>query len=211
MENRAREVKAKANSAIKMRYIPGHFATNHSHINYYIDLTQLKTCHHDANLVAGVLADNYQTIPVDTIVCMDDTQMIAAFLAKKLADSHNGINGGKNINVLVPEYNTNGQMIFRDNLQDMIWKKSVLLLIASATTGKTIKRSVECINYYGGSIAGVGAIFSAASEIEGVKVFSIFSDDDVPEYQTYSYRDCPFCAAQQKIDAIVNSTGYMKL
>ena len=211
MESRAREVKARVNPAIRMRFIPGHFATNHSHINYFIDLTQVKTGHHDAMLVADVLADHYQAKSVDTIVCMDETQMIAAFMASELSNSHNGINAEKNINVLIPEYNVNSQMIFRDNLQKMVWKKNVLLLIASATTGKTIKRSVECINYYGGKPVGVAAVFSAIESVSGVEVFSIFKGDDVPGYQTYSYKDCPFCTAQKKIDAIVNSNGYMKI
>ncbi|MBE6754139.1 MAG: orotate phosphoribosyltransferase [Ruminococcaceae bacterium] len=211
MESRAKTVYSKVNKEISMSYIPGHFATNHSHINYFIDLTELLTSHYHANLAAEVLADHYQTQPIDTIICMDDTQMIAAFLAKKLADSYNGINADKRIHVLIPEFNTNGQMIFRDNLQKMLMQKNVLLLISSATTGKTIKRSLECIAYYGGTSAGVAALFSATSEIVGVKVFSIFGSEDVPDYQTFSYRECPFCQRQEKIDALVNSNGYMKL
>ena len=39
METRILEIKSKSNSKIKIGVIPGHFATNHSHVNYYIDMT----------------------------------------------------------------------------------------------------------------------------------------------------------------------------
>ena len=58
-----------------------------------------------------------------------------------------------------------------DTLQPMIEGKHVLLLIASATTGKTIKKSLECIKYYGGSIAGISAIFSVASREKAEEQF----------------------------------------
>ena len=161
--------------------------------------------------MADALSSSYVPVPVDTIVCMDDTQMIAAFLASNLSGNRSSVNSGKNVNVLIPEFNTNGQMIFRDNLQKMVWKKNVLLLIASATTGKTIKRSLECINYYGGQTIGVAAIFSATPEIEGIKITSVFTSEDAPDYRTYNYRECPECAKKMKIDAIVNSHGYSKI
>ena len=121
---------------------------------------------------------------------MDDTQMVAALLAEQLSSTMN-VNSGANINVLVPEYNSNNQMIFRDNIQKMIWKKKVLLLIASATTGKTVRRSLECLNYYSGEIIGVAAIFSAIDEIDDIPVHYIFGTEDIPDYNTYSYRECP--------------------
>ena len=31
------------NSSIPLKVVPGHFATNHSHVNYYLDMTTLKT------------------------------------------------------------------------------------------------------------------------------------------------------------------------
>ena len=45
MEERAIEVKNKNNKKVIIRSIPGHFATNHSHINYYVDMTKIKTQH----------------------------------------------------------------------------------------------------------------------------------------------------------------------
>ncbi len=211
MESRAIEVKCKRNPSIVIRCIPGHFATNHSHINYYVDLTQLKTGQKEATMVAENLASGYDAIPIDTIIATEDTQAIAAFLAQRLSSTGSSVNYGSNINILVPEYNSNSQMIFRDNTQKMIWGKRVLLIIASATTGKTIERALDCINYYGGEAVGVGAIFSAADEIAGFPIISVFRSEDVPGYESYPYKDCPSCKRSQKIDAIVNAYGYSKI
>ena len=43
METRMYKIPAKADREVRLKVIPGHFATNHSHINNYIDLTTLKT------------------------------------------------------------------------------------------------------------------------------------------------------------------------
>ena len=68
METRMFKVYAKADPAVSLKVIPGHFATNHSHINYYIDLTTLKARQNEAQAAARLLAyySNYSI--VDTIV-----------------------------------------------------------------------------------------------------------------------------------------------
>ena len=43
MENRMKKIQSHANKNVALRVIPGHFATNHSHINYYVDLTIMKS------------------------------------------------------------------------------------------------------------------------------------------------------------------------
>ena len=121
------------------------------------------------------------------------------------------MNAHQTIYVISPEMNSMGQLVFRDNLQPMIKGKHVLLLLATATTGRTIERALECIEYYGGNVAGVSTLFSATDEINGHPIQSIFKMSDFPEYQTYSHDECPYCKAGQKLDAIVNSYGYMKL
>ena len=64
----------KHSSVVPIKAIPGHFATNHSHINYYIDLTTIKARQSEAAQCAHALAQQYMhdTI-VDTIVicCCD--------------------------------------------------------------------------------------------------------------------------------------------
>ena len=45
------KIPAKCNRKIELKAIPGHFATNHSHINYYLDMTPIKYRHTEAQLV----------------------------------------------------------------------------------------------------------------------------------------------------------------
>ena len=39
MENRIVKFKSKESAGLNLHAIPGHFATSHSHINYYVDVT----------------------------------------------------------------------------------------------------------------------------------------------------------------------------
>ena len=198
---------------IGMRVVPGHFVTSHSHINYYFDMTTMKIRQSEAQAVARAIAEqySYNTI-VDTIVCMDGTQVIGAYLAEALKNSGiMSMNSHKTIYVVTPEINSQNQMIFRDNIRIAVENKNILLLLATATTGKTISSSLDCIQYYGGNLAGISALFSAVDEVEGQEVHSIFHVSDVPEYSTYLPHDCPMCRNAQKIDALVNSYGYSEL
>jgi len=159
MEGRAKTIESRKNRKIKISVIPGHFATNHSHINNYIDMTKIKTSHMMAKDAASQIASTYSSTPIDTIICMEGTEMLGAFLAESLASG--GINQGEDVAVITPELNSTGQLIFRDNIQKMIWGKRVLLLISSVSTGKTINRALECLNYYSGELVAIASIFSA--------------------------------------------------
>lgn len=209
MENRKQEIRSAIDKHIKLDVIPGHFATNHSHVNYYIDMTKIKTNHKMAKRCADVLASKFVGTPVDTIVCLEGTEMLGAFLAEAIAS--NGINSGNDIRVVTPELNSNNQMIFRDNIQSAIWGKNILLLISSASTGKTINRSTECITYYNGKITGIGAIFSAIENLDGTEIHCVFDDEEIPTYTTSASSCCEMCKNGQKVDAIVNSFGYSKI
>ena len=156
METRIQEIAARGNKGIKIGIIPGHFATNHSHVNYYVDMTSIKSRYQMARLAAAELAAAYAAAtPIDTIICLEGTDMLGAFLADELSKTGNrGPNTGADICVIAPELNANNQMIFRDNTQKMIWGKRILLLISSASTGKTINRSIECLQYYSGQLVG---------------------------------------------------------
>ncbi len=213
METRFREIKAHSDSSIIMRVTPGHFATRNSHINYYVEVTRIKSLHKTARLAGRLLAEPYaQTTPIDTIVCLEGVEAVAAFTALTLSESTSrSMNAGQNIAVVTPELNATGQLIFRDNVQPMIWNQGVLLMVASATTGITINQAIECIEYYNGRISGISAIFSVVQRSEGHKINSIFTLEDLPDYRTYSPADCPRCQARQKIDALVNSYGYSRL
>lgn len=196
-----------------LRYARGHFATNHSHINYYIDITYQKTRLSEAKDSARQLVSHFiNNTPVDTILCLDGTVVLGTCVAEGL--TKNGfctINQHRSIYIVEPEYNTNSQMIFRQNIQSMIRDKHVLVLTASVTTGFTAKRSIEAIDYYGGKVAGVAAIYRAVDEVAGYSVRSVYSVSDLPDYASYDYRECPYCKQGQKLDALVNSFGYSAL
>jgi orotate phosphoribosyltransferase len=187
MERRAEKIFAPMNNKIALKVIPGHFATSHSHVNYYLDMTSMKTRQSEAAEVAEILAGQYvHTTVVDTIVCLDGCEVIGAFLAQELSNS--GIismNQHKTIYVITPEFNTNGQVIIRDNNQSAVYGKNVVLLVASATTGITVRKSIECIQYYGGKLQGISAIFSAVDSIENTSVNAIFHSKDIPDYNNY--------------------------
>ena len=121
------------------------------------------------------------------------------------------MNAHKTIYVVTPEFNPNGQMIFRDNLKPEIYGKNILLLLASATTGKTVRNSIECIEYYGGILQGISSIFSAVDSIDGHRIDSLFRAEDIPNYQAYTHSDCPMCKAGEAVEAIVNGYGYSEI
>ena len=88
METRVQEIAARGNKGIKIGIIPGHFATNHSHVNYYVDMTSIKSHHLMAKLAAAELSSAYATTtPIDTIICLEGTEMVGAFLADQLAQT----------------------------------------------------------------------------------------------------------------------------
>ena len=203
------EIEKRPGSA-PLRYATGHFATNHSHINYYIDITYPKSRLSEAQAVAKQLVANFKNdTPVDTILCLDGTAVIGTCLADELTKSgFQSINLHKTIYVVEPEYNSNSQMIFRDNIQPMIRNKHVLILMASCTTGFTASKGVEAIGYYGGEVVGVAALYSAMDKLGSLPVRSVYDLSDIPDYASYDYKDCPYCKKGRKIDALVNSHGY---
>lgn len=196
-----------------LRLSRGHFATSHSHINYYIDVTTQKTRLSEAKAVAEELVSYYNTnTVVDTILCLDGTEVIGTCLAEELtAGSYINLNAHQTIYVATPEHTTGSQLLFRDNMIPMIAGKNVLILAASVTTGYTAAAAIEAINYYGGKVSGVAAIFASVDECGGYPVHATFHLSDLPDYESHPSVDCPQCKKGIKVDALVNSYGYSKL
>ncbi|MBQ3891204.1 MAG: orotate phosphoribosyltransferase [Lachnospiraceae bacterium] len=210
MEQRVQYIYSKKFPEIKIRVIPGHFVTSHSHINYYVDLTMTKMRESEARAVARAIASKYSSNTiVDTIVCMDGCEVIGAYLAEELTRA--GIismNAHKTIYVVSPEFNSTGQIIFRDNTRPMIEGKNVFLLLASTTTGMTLHRCLECIHYYEGHITGITSVFSMINSICKIPISSLFKASDIPDYKVYDHGKCPLCDNHVPIDAFVNGYGY---
>ncbi len=213
MLNEYQKIPATMNSNVALKIIPGHYATNHSHITNYMEIGTMKTRCSEAHGVATLLAMHYTiSTPVDTIVCADGTEVIGTFLAEELTRA--GVlnyNAHRTMYVLAPEHTSSGQIIFRDNLQLAIRGKHVLILMGSLTTGLSLESLIEGLRYYGADISGACAIFSAVREADGIPVISAFRPEDIPNYHSYAPSECPLCKAGKPIDALVNSFGYSLL
>lgn len=212
MEERMIKFYAKESNKVAVHAIPGHFATSNSHINYYIDVTSLKTRISEAREAAKLMASRYaQGICVDTIVCMDGTEIIGAFMAEEFEKREFlSTNKHETIYVVSPELNSVSQIMFRDNIIPSIKGKHIVLLLGTTTTGATVQKAMEGIRYYGGTVEGVSSIFSTISEVSGMPVQSIFDQRTVLNYEAYTPSECPFCKKGHPIEAMVNGFGYSK-
>ena len=187
----------------------GHFATSHSHMNYYIDISSNKSSLREAGAIAKELANRYKyTHKVDTILCLDGTEVIGACLADALtAPDRYHANFGADIFVLTPEHTSGSQLIFRDNTAPMIKDKQVLILAASVSTGYTALSAVEAVRYYSGEPIGICAVFTAMNECAGLEVTSVFKTNDLPGYIMSPSARCPMCKQGIKLTALINSYG----
>ncbi|MCI9432720.1 MAG: orotate phosphoribosyltransferase [Oscillospiraceae bacterium] len=198
---------------VTLRVAQGHFATRNSHTNYFIDVTRQQSCLQEADAVAQQLAQRLaSSTMVDTILCMDGTRVIGTCLARKLTESsYNSVNSGKEIYLLRENVSAGGKLIFRENARFMLEGRNVLLLLASITTGSTVEKGMRCVQYYGGSVAGVASIYSHLKEVSGTPVVSLFDTEDLPGYASYPQQDCPLCREGKEVDAIIDKYGYEKL
>lgn len=198
---------------LHLRVAMGHFATSNNHSNYYIDVVSQKARLTEAKAVAEELCSYYyaDTI-VDTVLCLDGTEVIGTCLADSLtkADFIN-MNAHKTIYVVTPEVINGGQLMFRDNIIPMIKDKHIMILAVSVASGKTVETAVDAVKYYGGQVSGIASIFSTTEECAGYPVHSVFNPKDLPDYQSYPAHECPMCKAGQKLDALINSHGFSKL
>ena len=197
---------------LHLRVAKGHFASSNRHSNYYIDVVTQKSRLTEAKAVAEELRSYFyfDTI-VDTILCLDGTEVIGTCLAEGLtkADFIN-MNAHQTIYVVTPEL-VNGQLLFRDNLVPMIKDKNVMILAVSVSSGKTVETAVDAVKYYSGKVSGIASIFSTVEKCAGLPVRSVFNPKDLPDYQTYAPNECPMCKEGKKIDALINSHGFSKL
>ncbi len=197
-----------------LRVVKGHFATNHSHTNYYIDVAAQKSRLSEAKAVAQELAAYYSYSPIiiDTILCLDGMEVIGTLLANELTkNSINNINSHQSIYVVTPEIVGGSQMMFRDNIVPMIKNKHILLLAVSVASGVTAQDAIEAVNYYGGNVVGISSIFATADKCGDYDVNSVFNPKDLDGYFTTTAHECPLCKEKKKNDALVNCYGYSKI
>ena len=196
-----------------LRVTHGHFATSHSHTNYYIDVTTQKMRLSEAKAVAQELLPYYNiSTAVDTILCLDGTEVIGTCLADELTNNgYMNMNAHQTIYVLTPEHTVGSQLVLRDNMVPMVQGKHVLVLAASVTTGYTALGAIQAVDYYGGRVVGIASVFATTEEVGGYAVRSCFNPNNLPDYASYLAHECPQCKAGVKLDALVNGFGYSKL
>ena len=231
------KITCKKNSELELKVIPGHFSSDRFHVNYYIDMSTLKMRQKEAKLVAKTMVENYvnkvevtsnrvadfmganalakavsvQT-PIDTIICMDGCEVIGAYLADELTNENFPTNNKHNsFYVITPEFDNTGQMVVRNNIKPMIKGRNVLVVLASAMSGRTITKAIGTILAYGGKIAGLSVIFANVDEIDGYRVNGVFTHEDLPNFKLTDPNNCEDCKAGVKLDAVVNSYGYEEL
>ncbi len=198
------------NKDVVLRYIPGHFITPNSHVNYYMDLSDMKARQREARATGEELAEMYfASDQIDTIMCLNGMEVVGAYLANKLTKIGTvSANSHHTMYITTPEYNTSGQMMFRENNQHMIRNRKVLILIDAATTGSTLQSAVSSVNFYGGTVAGISAIFSVGTQIDNIPIRALYSTKDLPDYIGYRSDNCPLCKTGVPADAICNGFGY---
>lgn len=201
------------NKDVVLRYIPGHFITPNSHVNYYMDLADMKSRQREARATGEELAEMYLASDViDTILCLNGMEVVGAYMANKLTKA--GIisaNRHQTMYITSPEYNTGGQMMFRENNQHMVKSKKVLILIDTATTGETLRSAIRTVGFYGGQVVGISAIYSVSPQIGEIPIRALYSNRDLPDYASHTPEACPMCRDNVPIDAICNGFGYSTL
>jgi phosphoribosylpyrophosphate synthetase len=213
MERKAFTIPLTKNPSIKMNVIPGHFTTSQFHISHYLDLYDLKTNVLLARDVAMELALPYLTTTlVDTIVCMEGTEVIGAYMAEELLqEGLSVINTGREIHVLTPLSNVNRKLMFQSNIKDLIRNRNTILLVSSISSGNTINSALECLSYYGANVVGISALFNAYTETAEIEIHSMFTSEDIPGYTIDSPDKCAMCKDGHKLDALIIHDGYTKM
>jgi len=213
MEFNAFSVSLAKNPIIAINVTPGHFTTNNVHTNHYLDVSTLKSDTTIARDVAREIAiPHLSSTPVDTIVCMEKTEVIGAYLAQELAsEGTSGINNGNSIHVVSPLNNAYGKLVFPDSVVKWISGKDILLLVATVSSGRSLNIALECISYYGGNLTGISSIYRASDVNAAVKINTLFTSNDIPDYKIASASECEMCKKGQKIDALISSEGYTKI
>ena len=151
---------------LHLRVATGHFAAGNRHSNYFIDVAWPRARLSEARAIAeNICAHYYTDTVVDTILCLDGTEVIGACLAGALSKGdYINMNSHKTIYVITPEFVNGNQMLFRDNIVPMIAGKHVMVLSATISSGKMTETAIQSVQYYGGTVTGVSAFFSAIKE-----------------------------------------------
>jgi len=213
MKHGAFSVSLAKNPLICLNVNEGHFTTSHCHTTHYLDLNNLKTNSSLAQNVAIELSLPYLSgTAVDTIVCMEGTEVIGAYMARELLNEEKSpINSQRQIHIVTPISNANRNLMFQSNMQRLVNNRNIIVLVSSISSGMTLESALECLSYYQGKVVGISALFNAYPDKQEQTIYSMFTSEDVPGYRIYRPNDCPMCKEGRKLDAIIVHDGYLKI
>jgi len=213
MERKTFSISLEKNPNISMNVIPGHFSTGCCHTNYFLDVGSLKTNAMLAREVARELSVPYlSSTLVDTIVCIENTRVIGAFLAEELLQDGTAVmNAGGEIHVVTPKHNVDEKLVFYDNEIKLIENRNILLITTTVSSGRTLGDALECLSYYKGRVVGIAALFMCSGADLGREIQTLFTSDDVPGYEKYIPGECGICASGIGLEALISSEGYKKI
>ena len=100
---------------------------------------------------------------------MEGTEYIGAYPPVSSSSVGTGnVNSGKDIYLVEPDSNVNGQFVFPDNLRHMIeHRKCACAGQFLHPPVRPFSQAKECVEYYGGRVSGFAALFSNISELSG--------------------------------------------
>jgi len=213
IENKSYTVTLTKNPSISMNVIPGHYTTNSFHVTHYLDLEDLKINALKARDVARELAIPYlSSTLVDTIVCLEGTEVIGAYIAEELLQEGTAvINSGLEIHVVTPRLNTERKMMLLSNTEESIRNKNIIILVGTVSTGVILDKALEFIEYYGGKVVGISSLFSVYPNKYDQEINSMFTNDDIPGYQLFSQKNCLMCNQGKKLEAIIVDGSYKEI
>ena len=213
MDDRTFNVSLDKNPIISIKVTPGHFSTGSFHSNYYLDESKLKSNALVARDVGRELAMPYlSSALIDTIVCVENTKVIGAFLAEELLQEGTAVmNSGGEIYVVTPMSTVDKKLIFYDNELEWIVNRNIILLTTTISSGRTLGGVLECLSYYKGNVVGISSLFLFPSAVPHLKVNTLFHSDDIPGYEVVPSNMCEMCKNGQKLDALISSEGYKKI
>ena len=118
------------NEHVFIHAMPGHFVSSSSHLNFYIGTSDIKH-NHDVSVDAAMMLASYyheRGIEVDTVLCLYETQALGAYLAHELQRANMlNPNPDSTVYVLGPEYDAQGNIIFRAQIIVIVYRFPIIL------------------------------------------------------------------------------------
>lgn len=142
-----------------------------------LDMSSLKTQVDIAKRAGKILAGYFLKTPIDSIIALGGTQIVAAFMAECLMQS--GENSKQDIAIVTPDI-VDGKMFFDGKSLPYVMSNHVLILKDKVLL-KEISIDIESVKYYGGHLVGVAGIYGCEEELP-TPYEKIFTQNDIQKH-----------------------------